>query len=196
MPDVKIYYMRDNHMFKLLSLDVEVALEEISAEWDEGYTSGSVCSKSPGMPPSVNSRGKAYWYEFTQAVLAYYAAVPKTQQPSYSSKRAAAMAIYTPPFKYQHGYIFDSQSHMVADNGPICDGPSVEGAVASRVRGWGRIGYMPNAAELQDEVGQMMADALNALYQVPPSNAGAEPREASASGNLLEGESTQPKDEK
>lgn len=93
-------------------------------------------------------------------------------QPPYGSKRAAAMAIYTPPFTYQHGYIFDSQRHMVADNGPICDGPSVEGAVVSRVRGWGRIGYMPNAAELQDEVGKMMADALNALYQVPPSNAG------------------------
>lgn len=84
--------------------------------------------------------------------------------------REAAMALYTPPFRYEHGYIFDSQRHMVADNGPI-DGPSVEGAVASRVRGWGRIGYMPNAAELQDEVGQMMAEALNALYQVPPSNA-------------------------
>lgn len=95
----------------------------------------------------------------------------ETNQPPYGSKRAAAMAIYTPPFKYKHGYIFDAQQHMVADNGPICDGPSVEGAVASRVRGWGRIGYMPNAAELQDEVGQMMADALNALYQVPPSNA-------------------------
>ena len=99
----------------------------------------------------------------------------ETNQPPFGSKRAAAMAIYTPPFTYQYGYIFDSQRHMVADNGPICDGPSVEGAVASRVRGWGRIGYMPNAAELQDEVGQMMADALNALYQVPPSNAGNKP---------------------
>ena len=99
----------------------------------------------------------------------------ETNQPPYGSKRAAAKAIYTPPFTYQHGYIFDSQRHMVADNGPICDGSSVEGAVASRVRGWGRIGYMPNAAELQDEVGQMMADALNALYQVPPSNAGDTP---------------------
>lgn len=88
--------------------------------------------------------------------------------PPFGSKRAAAMAIYVPPFKYQYGYIFDSQQHMVSDNGPICDGPSVEGAVASRVRGWGRIGYMPNAAELQDEVGQMMADALNAAYTSPP----------------------------
>jgi hypothetical protein len=87
--------------------------------------------------------------------------------PPYGSKREAAKAVYTPPFKYEHGYIFDSQHLMVADNGPICDGPSVEGAVASRVRGWGRLGYLPNGAELQDEIGQMMADALNALYQPP-----------------------------
>jgi len=87
-----------------------------------------------------------------------------SQTPPFGSKRAAAMAIYTPPFKFQYGYIYDSQNRMVADNGPICDGPNVEGAVAARVRGWGRIGYMPNAAELQDEVGQMMVDALNAYY--------------------------------
>lgn len=87
--------------------------------------------------------------------------------PPYGSKREAAKAVYTPPFKYEHGYIFDSQRLMVADNGPICDGTSVEGAVASRVRGWGRLGYLPNGAELQDEIGQMMADALNALYKPP-----------------------------
>ena len=84
--------------------------------------------------------------------------------PPFGSKRAAAMAIYTAPFTYEHGYIFDAKRHMVADNGGIGDERSVEGAVAARVRGWGRIGYMPNAAALQDEVGQMMADALNALY--------------------------------
>ena len=86
-------------------------------------------------------------------------------QPPYGSKRAAAMAIYTPPFRYEHGYIFDSANHMVADNGGIGDDKSVECAVAARVRGWGRIGYMPDAAALQDEVGQMMADALNDLYK-------------------------------
>lgn len=81
--------------------------------------------------------------------------------PPYGSKREAAKAVYTPPFKYMRGYIFDSQSLMVADD------DQVEGAVASRVRGWGRLGYLPNGAELQDEIGQMMADALNALYQPP-----------------------------
>jgi hypothetical protein len=81
--------------------------------------------------------------------------------PPYGSKREAAKAVYTPPFKYMRGYIFDSQSLMVADD------DQVEGAVASRVRGWGRLGYLPNGAELQDEIGQMMADALNALYEPP-----------------------------
>ena len=89
-------------------------------------------------------------------------------QPPYGSKRAAAMAIYTPPFRYEHGYIFDSANHMIADNGGIGDDKSVECAVAARVRGWGRIGYMPDAAALQDEVGQMMADALNDLYKKSP----------------------------
>lgn len=84
------------------------------------------------------------------------------QQPPFGSKRKEAMAVYTPPFKYLHGYIYDSQNLMVADDGDMKFG--VEGAVASRVRGWGRFGYMPNGAELQDEIGQMMADALNALY--------------------------------
>ena len=81
--------------------------------------------------------------------------------PPYGSKREAAKAVYTPPFKFQHGYIFDSQQSMVADD------DQVRGAVASRVRGWGKLSYLPNGAELQDEIGQMMADALNALYQPP-----------------------------
>ena len=96
-------------------------------------------------------------------------AQPEQSEPPYGSKRAAAMAVYTPPFKYKYGYIYDSQNLMVADN----DG--VEGAVAARVRGWGRLGYLPNGAELQDEIGQMMADALTALYTAPP------PRELSES---------------
>lgn len=84
------------------------------------------------------------------------------QQPPFDSKRKEAMVVYTPPFKYLHGYIYDSQNLMVADDGDAKFG--VEGAVVARVRGWGRFGYMPNGAELQDEIGQMMADALNAFY--------------------------------
>ena len=79
--------------------------------------------------------------------------------PPFGSIRKAAMALYVPPFKYDHGYIFDSENHMVADDA------DVKPHVVSRVRGWGRIGYMPNPAKLQDEVGHMMADALNAYYE-------------------------------
>lgn len=74
--------------------------------------------------------------------------------------RKQAMALYTPPFKYQDGYVMDSEHRMVADDGDIEGNMNV----AARVRGWGRISYLENAAALQDEVGHMMADALNALY--------------------------------
>jgi hypothetical protein len=79
-------------------------------------------------------------------------------EPPFDTKRKAAMAIYKPPFKHHRGYIYDSQQHMVADD------HDVHAAVAARVRGWGRIGYMQNPEKLPDEVGEMMADALNALY--------------------------------
>ena len=91
-------------------------------------------------------------------------AQPVQPTPPFGDKRKAAMAVYTPPFTYRRGYIFDSQNLMVADKGEIDDDQSVKGAVASRVRGWGKLGYLPNGAELQDEIGQMMADSLNALY--------------------------------
>jgi len=90
--------------------------------------------------------------------------------PPFGSKRKAAMAVYTPPFTYKYGYIYDSQNLMVADKGCLGeDELGVKGAVAARVRGWGRLGYLPNGAELQDEIGQMMADALNQLYSDPAS---------------------------
>ena len=83
------------------------------------------------------------------------------QKPPFATIRKAAMALYVPPFKLLHGYIYDSNDQMVADS----DG--VKASVVTRVRGWGRIGYMPNAEALQDEVGQMMVDAMNAYYTAP-----------------------------
>lgn len=84
------------------------------------------------------------------------------------------MAIYKPPFKYEHGYIFDADHHMVADDGSIDDTePSVSNAIACRIRGWGRIGYMPNPEKLQDEVGAMVADALTAYYTTSPATQAA-----------------------
>ena len=84
--------------------------------------------------------------------------------------RVTAMSIYTPPFKHVRGYIYDSKKHMVADSGDVVGEENVKSAVASRVRGWGRITYMPDAAALQDAVGDMMAVALNRLYASEPTN--------------------------
>jgi hypothetical protein len=87
--------------------------------------------------------------------------------PPFGSIRKAAEAVYTPPFYYQHGYIRDSSHLIVADDGELAEhNQSVKGAVAARIRGWGRLGYLPNGAQLQDEIGNMIADALNQYYEV------------------------------
>lgn len=84
-----------------------------------------------------------------------------TTTPPCGSKRKAALDLYRAPFKFEHGYIFDADYHMVADD------DDVESHVAARVRGWGRIGGLPDAAELQDEVGRVIADALTAYWASP-----------------------------
>lgn len=111
--------------------------------------------------------------EHYRRTMPLYTAPPQQEQaapvqdgPPFGTKRKAAMAIYKPPFKFYRGYIHDSAGHMVADQDGL-DG-EVEKSVVARVRGWGRIGYMPNPEELQDEVGQMMADALTAYYAAAP----------------------------
>lgn len=80
--------------------------------------------------------------------------------------RKVAMAVYTPPFKYHHGYIFDSNNNMVADQGGLGpnDDNTVEAAVAVRVHGWGKLPYMEQGDNLQDEIGCMIADALTVYY--------------------------------
>lgn len=72
-----------------------------------------------------------------------------------SELRKRALALYTPPFFYDKrgGYIWDVKQNMVADN-------HVDGDQVLRVRGWGRIVYMENPEELQDEFGAMLAEAL------------------------------------
>lgn len=69
--------------------------------------------------------------------------------------RQRAEDLFNPPFRYHHGYIFDADDHMVSDDGGI-----------ARLRGWGRIAYMGDSAALQDEVGRMIADALNQYYEL------------------------------
>lgn len=90
------------------------------------------------------------------AIEANTPAVP--DGPPFGSKRNAALALYRPPFRFLHGYIYDADGKMCADEGEMPD------HVAARVRGWGRIGYLPDAAALQDEVGQVIAEALTAFW--------------------------------
>jgi hypothetical protein len=80
------------------------------------------------------------------------------QRKPLTDERKEAMKIYTPPFKHYRGYIHDAEGHMVSDD------DEVKRTVAHRVRGWGRISYLPNAEAIQDEIGVMMADALNEYY--------------------------------
>jgi hypothetical protein len=82
--------------------------------------------------------------------------------PPFGSKRAAALALYEPPFRFNSGYVFDAKGRMVADQGGFKG--SVETHVIARVRGWGRIGYLPDPEALQDEVGAVLAEALTAFW--------------------------------
>lgn len=58
-----IYYMRDNHTFKLLSGDVDTAIVEIEAEFNAGYTCGMLCSKRPGFK-NIHAHGNENRFKF------------------------------------------------------------------------------------------------------------------------------------
>ena len=79
-----------------------------------------------------------------------------------------AVSLFKPPFKYLSGYVWDSANNMVCDdaiqsaNEDIATKKS-HGEPVLRLRGWGRIQYLPNAEATQDQVGDIIAKALN-LY--------------------------------
>ena len=79
-----------------------------------------------------------------------------------SDLRGEALKLYKPPFKLDHGYIFDSHGEMVADQ--------VDPIAIARIRGWGRISYMDNAENLQDAVGELIVEALNEKWNRTPTN--------------------------
>ncbi|HMW48798.1 MAG TPA: hypothetical protein PK011_02690 [Marinagarivorans sp.] len=83
-----------------------------------------------------------------------------TKFPRSSDAKKQALEILKPPFKFCCGYIFDSaeQTNMVADDGGSPDS-------LSRVRGWGRLGKLPNGAEVQDAIGEIIAEALNQYFE-------------------------------
>jgi outer membrane phospholipase A len=89
---------------------------------------------------------------------------------SVESLRKRALALYKPPFKFQYGYIYDSEGNVVADNSSERDeevtcSSAENGNLLLRVRGWGRIGYMENPEQLQDTVGELIVEALNAYWE-------------------------------
>lgn len=69
-----------------------------------------------------------------------------------------ALALYSPPFRFEHGYIFDSNHQVVSDDGD-------RGDSVARVRGWGRISYLKNPEALQDQVGHIIAEALTRYWE-------------------------------
>lgn len=76
--------------------------------------------------------------------------------------RRRAFELYRGPFRYDHGYIWDKDGEMVADD-------HVEQAEkdipALRIRGWGRMKYFADSAALQDAVGVLMAEAMTAYWK-------------------------------
>jgi len=73
-----------------------------------------------------------------------------------ASLRAAALELYAAPFTYDCGYIYDANRRMVADDHGL--------DATARVRGWGRISYLKDPEQLQDTVGQLIAEALTEFW--------------------------------
>lgn len=100
----------------------------------------------------LDEGNKAFWDAKTAKVK------EKKEEPSL---REAAMALYKPPFRFYCGYIKDSNGEMVADQDSTNE---MKGLLIARIRGWGRISYMKDAAELQDMVGELVAEALTEFW--------------------------------
>lgn len=62
---VKITYMRDNHTFRSLPLEVEGAMKILRDEFSAGNTYGMLCGYPKGVVDSVvHARDQARWHEF------------------------------------------------------------------------------------------------------------------------------------
>lgn len=73
---------------------------------------------------------------------------------------ARLLELYKSPFRFDRfGYVWDGKGEMVADN-------HFKDDQTLRVRGWGRISYLPNAEEVQDLMGESIAEALTQLWSL------------------------------
>ena len=65
---VRAWYMRDNHTFRPLPLDVEGALAVMREELDAGNTYGMLCGRPTGVVPApVHAGTAAEWPAFEAA---------------------------------------------------------------------------------------------------------------------------------
>lgn len=65
---VACWYMRDNHTFRALPLDVDEALAVMRSERDDGNTCGMLCGSPHGVVPEpVHARTAAEWQTFEDA---------------------------------------------------------------------------------------------------------------------------------
>ena len=81
---VRIWYMRDNHTFRTLPLDVEDALAAMREERDAGQTYGMLCGRPDGVVPgAVHARSAAKWQAFEDAARPWLeTAVARSKPPS------------------------------------------------------------------------------------------------------------------
>lgn len=62
---LRLWYMRDNHTFRELPLDVERAIEILRHEvCEECFSHGMLCSHQVRGLPDVHAHGAEKWHEF------------------------------------------------------------------------------------------------------------------------------------
>lgn len=97
------------------------------------------------------------------------------------TRKQRAIALYQPPFKPMYGYIHDALGNVVADD-------NTDNGEILQIRGWGRISYMPEPEQLQDDVGELVAEALNQFWINNGGEAYLETKESVDKFDLVKGD--------
>ena len=82
---VRIWYMRDDHTFRVLPLDVDTALAVMREERDAGQPYGMLCGRPDGVVPGpVHARTAAEWPAFEAAARPWLeAAIERSKPPNF-----------------------------------------------------------------------------------------------------------------
>lgn len=85
------WYMRDNHTFRALPLDVDAALAVMREERDAGQTYGMLCGRPDGVVPDVVHAGSAAeWPTFEAAARSWLeTAVARSKPPNVGAETHA-----------------------------------------------------------------------------------------------------------